>query len=130
MRPKVPPLTAIEDVVEAGFSGFDRLVGRVTEGLCSEHDVWILAACVRDDRAPDVLWDLISSVAAKPLEAQLHQPLDDAVEVFEQPFTVSGMGPIELRQVFPDHSVPLLHRRRVHDHAVLGDVPLWMLSNE
>ena len=128
---QVPPLGAVEDVIEAGAGGFLGLIGGAAERLGDETGVGMPGLDVMDEPVPEIARDLVSGVAAEALEPERQQMLHHAEAIAIEPFRVARVLVIELGQVLPDDFLAVVLAEGVRDPAIgLAEEPFRVLTGQ
>ena len=100
-RAKIPPLRAVEKIVETRIAELRDFLDAAAERLCREHDRRIEVACRGDQRGPHRARHLVRRIAAKPAHAELHVVSHDGGKIRDHLRAVGSVGEVEFRKIAP-----------------------------
>ena len=133
-RPHVPPLRAVEQVVEAGAAQGQRFLEQRPQVLGHEQNVVALLPAGGDQRPPHRLRHLIGSVAAEAADAELDVVPQIVGEVLDDADTRRPVTVVDLGQIGPHRALAGVRRidRIGRGQAAVGlvDEPLGVLLGQ
>ena len=133
-RAEVPPLRAVEHVVEARRLERQHLLGRAAQRLGEEAALRVEGLGLLEDRPPDLDRHLIGGIAAKALEAELQVMAHQLHPVLDQGRARVRIVVGDLGEVAPDGELARIDRidraRRVQLAIAVAPVPLRVLLDQ
>jgi hypothetical protein len=133
-RLEVPPLGAVEEVIEAGAMQLLHLLGLRAERLGKELRLRVLRARGSDQLAPHLAGHLVGGIAAKAVKADAHVVAHQRLPALEQGRPLGPLVVVDLREVAPHGAllrvVGVDRVRRAHRAVRLTQEPLRVLLDQ
>ena len=131
---EVPPLGAVEEVVEARVLQAQHLLRRAAEGLGEEAAIRRGLLRLLDQGPPDLRRHLIGGIAAEPAETELQVVLDQVHPVFDHRRARIRVVVVELGEITPDRELARVDRidraRRAQLAVAIAPEPFRMLLHQ